>query len=74
MIICSCMAVTDRDVRAAALRGVATLGELERCSEAGSACGDCRPALEAVLEDTRSVETANRPAAGPTAETQHAAW
>ncbi len=74
MIICSCMAVTDRDVRAAALRGVATLGELERCSEAGSACGGCRPALEAVLEDARSVETANRPAAGPTAETQHAAW
>ena len=74
MIICSCTAVTDREVRAAALRGVATLGELARCSEAGTACGDCRPALEAVLEDARSVETANRPAACPTAETQHAAW
>ncbi len=74
MIICSCMTVTDREVRAAALRGVATLGELEGDCKAGSACGGCRPALQAVLEEARSEEAADRPTAYVAAEMQHAAW
>lgn len=73
MIICSCTGLTDREVRAAARRGVETIGEIERYSEAGSGCGGCRSALEAVLEETRSEEAAERPTAYPTAETQHAA-
>ncbi|MBW3650708.1 MAG: (2Fe-2S)-binding protein [Actinobacteria bacterium] len=49
MYICHCRAVTDSAIEAAVSSGASTVGEVaERCG-AGSRCGGCWPALEAML-------------------------
>jgi bacterioferritin-associated ferredoxin len=50
MYICLCNAITDRDIRACAEGGAATLCELDRCLGVGTACGRCRPAAKEILD------------------------
>ncbi|MEE9279193.1 MAG: (2Fe-2S)-binding protein [Myxococcota bacterium] len=53
MIVCSCRAVTDREIRRAALRGASTVEEIARSCRAGSGCGGCHPLLESLIDETR---------------------
>jgi bacterioferritin-associated ferredoxin len=49
MVVCHCLAVNDRAIRAEIEAGALQLDDLaERCG-AGSRCGSCRPVLEAIL-------------------------
>jgi bacterioferritin-associated ferredoxin len=51
MFVCSCRAVTDRTVDAAIASGASSVREVaERCG-AGSRCGGCWPALQALLDE-----------------------
>ncbi len=49
MYICHCRAVTDATIEAAIASGAVTLDEVARRCGAGSRCGGCWPALEALL-------------------------
>ncbi len=73
MIICSCNVVTDREVRRAALEGASTLRELARSCRAGTACGGCRPALKALLEESRRDAAVASPLPRSTSELELAA-
>ncbi|MBW3615927.1 MAG: (2Fe-2S)-binding protein [Actinobacteria bacterium] len=49
MYICHCRAVTDATIEAAITSGASTIDEVARCCGAGSRCGGCWPALQAML-------------------------
>ena len=51
MYICHCRAVTDRAIRGAIEAGAADRTEVARHCGAGSRCGGCWPALEALLAE-----------------------
>ena len=51
MIVCSCHAVTDREIRRLAREGVRSPRQLAQACGAGSACGGCRPAVRAILAE-----------------------
>jgi bacterioferritin-associated ferredoxin len=52
MIVCSCHAVSDRALRAAAA-GIATAEEALLAKRAGSDCGCCREEVQTILADQR---------------------
>ncbi len=45
MYVCSCRAVTDRQVESAVMAGASTVGELTRYCGAGGGCGGCHEVL-----------------------------
>jgi len=49
VIVCQCSAVSDREVRSHAERGVRCLDELGEHCAAAQLCGGCRPTIEALL-------------------------
>ena len=51
MFVCHCRAVTDRAIRGAIEAGANDPRELARRCGAGSRCGGCWPALEAMLAE-----------------------
>lgn len=51
MFICHCRAVTDRAIRAAIEAGASDPRAVGRSCGAGSRCGGCWPALEALLSE-----------------------
>jgi bacterioferritin-associated ferredoxin len=51
MYVCICNAVTDRAIREAADRGIASLDELAVATGCGSTCGCCRELALRILED-----------------------
>jgi bacterioferritin-associated ferredoxin len=52
MVVCSCRAVTDREVRAAIAEGADSVEALtERC-HAATACGGCWPELERLIAES----------------------
>lgn len=53
MLVCHCFGVTDRELRAAVRRG-------DEAIVAGSKCGGCRPAVDAVIAGARGAITAPR--------------
>ncbi len=53
MFVCHCRAVTDRAIRGAIEAGASDPRELARHCGAGSRCGGCWPALEAMLAEYR---------------------
>ena len=57
MIICHCLAVTDRDLRAACDAGADDARSAERLCGAGSECGGCLPLVETILR----IELRKRP-------------
>jgi bacterioferritin-associated ferredoxin len=48
------MGVTDRDVRELAERGAGSVGEVMRCTGAGTKCGSCRASIAALLHTSSS--------------------
>ena len=59
MIVCHCRGTTDREVRAAAREGAATLGDVARHCGAASGCGGCAGTVLEILgaERQQPVET-----------------
>lgn len=51
MIVCSCRAVTDREIRRAVRAGACTVREVAESCGAGSACGGCRASVLAILDE-----------------------
>jgi NAD(P)H-nitrite reductase large subunit len=50
-IVCECLNVSERQICAAIRGGKAcSLRQIAACTEAGSGCTACHPALEALLE------------------------
>ena len=58
MLICHCKGKTCADIKRAAACGARSLGDLSKQNDAGSACGGCRPALEAILRQHNCAPTA----------------
>ncbi|MFI5314826.1 MAG: bacterioferritin-associated ferredoxin [Myxococcota bacterium] len=54
MIVCSCHAVTDREIRRLARAGACSVREVAESCGAGSACGGCRSAVVAILRDSEA--------------------
>jgi len=51
LIVCSCYAVTDREIRRLAREGARSPRQLAKACGAGSACGGCRPSVRAILAE-----------------------
>jgi bacterioferritin-associated ferredoxin len=51
LIVCSCHAVTDREIRRLAREGATSPRQVARACGAGSACGGCRPTVRAILAE-----------------------
>jgi bacterioferritin-associated ferredoxin len=49
MVICHCLAVNDRAIRAEIAAGALDPDDLAARCGAGTRCGSCRPVLEAIL-------------------------
>lgn len=49
MYVCLCHGITERLVRAAIDGGARDVAAIGRATRAGTDCGQCRPALEALL-------------------------
>lgn len=56
MIVCSCHAVSDREIRRLARNGECSLRAVAQASGAGTCCGGCRLTVRAILDE---VETAH---------------
>ncbi|HET7843621.1 MAG TPA: (2Fe-2S)-binding protein [Xanthomonadales bacterium] len=54
MYVCICNAVTDRQIREAAAKGVECLDGLACETGAGTCCGACRPLAIQVLDQARA--------------------
>ncbi len=54
MYVCICKAVTDKQIRRAAAKGVDNLYELRASLGVGSGCGSCAGAAEAILRDSQA--------------------
>ncbi len=52
MIVCSCHAVTDREIRRAVRAGACSVREVAESCGAGSACGGCRGTVLAILDES----------------------
>lgn len=53
MFVCICNAVTDREIRELARRGVETLEELRLLTGCSDCCGQCAEEAEMVLQSAR---------------------
>lgn len=60
MFVCSCRVVSDQCVARAIDTGAETVEDIMASCGAGSGCGSCRPALQALLEaaDTKACAAA----------------
>ncbi len=54
MLVCLCTGVSDRKIRRLVREGAASPREVARACGAGASCGGCRPAVQALIEQTRS--------------------
>lgn len=52
MIVCSCHAVTDREIQHAARAGARTPCQVAEMCGAGSSCGGCRETVHDLLAET----------------------
>jgi bacterioferritin-associated ferredoxin len=56
--VCLCKAVTDREIRNAAMEGTRTLHGLRKQLGCSSQCGKCRPQVRAILDEVVSEQCA----------------
>lgn len=54
MYVCLCVAITDRQARAACDDGARTPGQVLRACGATRACGRCSPTILEILRESRS--------------------
>jgi bacterioferritin-associated ferredoxin len=64
MVVCSCRAVTDREIRAAIDAGACTTEALGAACGAGGRCGGCWPTLRRLIDDVDGVSVRTGLAAG----------
>jgi bacterioferritin-associated ferredoxin len=63
MIVCSCHAVTDREIHRAARAGARTPCQVAEMCGAGSSCGGCRDTVHALLAETHTELSPRAPSA-----------
>jgi bacterioferritin-associated ferredoxin len=51
MVVCSCKAVSDVEIREAVAGGAQTVGQVRRACGASSCCGGCRPLVAEIMEE-----------------------
>ena len=54
MYVCVCKAVTDKQIRRAAARGVDNLYELREALGVASGCGSCADTAKSILDDANN--------------------
>lgn len=64
MFVCICNAVTDREIRNLARRGVETLEELRMLTGCSDCCGQCADEAESILLATIAAERPQLPVLG----------
>ena len=62
MIVCSCHAVTDREIRRLVREGARSPRQIAQACGAGSACGGCRPCVRALVAEVTARDPAPAPA------------
>lgn len=50
MYVCVCEAVTDHEIRKAVESGAASVGEVMRCTRAGTRCGSCKTEIAQMVD------------------------
>ena len=50
MLVCHCLAVTDREIKAAVRKGAATVDDVIDLTDAGALCGGCHPSICRLLK------------------------
>ena len=53
MLVCHCLAVNDREVKAAVGQGAATVEDVINLTDAGALCGGCHPSICMLLGEHR---------------------
>jgi bacterioferritin-associated ferredoxin len=61
MYVCICKAVTDKQIRRAAARGVDNLYELREVLGVASGCGGCADEAESILKDANGESSPGHP-------------
>ena len=56
MIVCSCRAVSDREIRRLARAGAASPRAIADACGAGSCCGGCRLTVAAILDEVDAAQ------------------
>ena len=56
MIVCSCHAVSDREIRRLAREGAASPRAVAEACGAGSCCGGCRMTVAAILNEVEAAQ------------------
>ena len=51
MIVCLCLAVSDRTIEAVLAKGASSVEAVGAACGAGTECGSCQPALQRMIED-----------------------
>ncbi|HEX6276931.1 MAG TPA: (2Fe-2S)-binding protein [Polyangiaceae bacterium] len=51
VIVCHCQAVSDRAIRACALKGACSLEEVGDATGAGTCCGGCHSVIEEIVRE-----------------------
>jgi len=51
MVVCSCKAVSDMEIREAVAEGAKTVGQVRRACGAAACCGGCRPLVAEIMEE-----------------------
>lgn len=60
MVVCHCNRVSDHQIRTAAIAGACDIDEVGAMCGAGTRCGSCRPAIQAILDEV-AVSIASAP-------------
>ncbi|TXF11400.1 bacterioferritin-associated ferredoxin [Pelomicrobium methylotrophicum] len=63
MYVCLCNAITDREIRQCAERGVSSLEELRETLGVATCCGRCAQAAQQILEECMNERPHLAPAA-----------
>ncbi len=50
MLVCHCLAVNDREIKAAVRKGAATVDDVIDLTDAGALCGGCHPSICRLLK------------------------
>jgi len=56
LIVCSCHAVSDREIRRLARAGAASTRAIAEACGAGSCCGGCRMSVAAILDEVDAAQ------------------
>ena len=60
MVVCHCNRVSDHQIRTSAVAGACDIDEVGAMCGAGTRCGNCRPAIQPILDEVAvSIATAS---------------